>query len=187
MKINNMTVSRVEYLFTIGGKYLKVVLSHREGKSQADLFLDGEKVYYHVLESFTEMSTDDVELIEKIITQLGQDTDRWIKDCNFIESNRGSLKLVNKATIYSIDFPYIVYTLKVTTAETGNGYLFKLEYTNNKNSDILNAVVEALDREELLAKAVAYAETIASISTMFITNPGMYAKTAFSQYFINEA
>ncbi len=174
-----------EYNFEYLDNHVKAVLGYHDGKASIDLYINNELAYYYIIHDLKTLMLDDSELIELAAFRIFEDKERWIRDCSIIRNHIKDFKLIDKGSVYTASLEDTMFFLKLSTTEKkdGQGYIFRLEYTNDKNKDILNCYVEANDYVELIQKSFVYAKTITDISTIFTKNQSQLMNNAFSKYF----
>lgn len=174
-----------EYNFEYENYKVKAILGYHDGRASVDLFINDDFAYYYIINDLKTLILDDTELIDIAADRIFEDRERWIRDCSVIKDHMHEFKLVNKGSIYTYTSGDLIFFLKLTTTNKtdGHGYIFRLEYTNNQNKDVLDCYVEANDYAELIGKSFSYAQTITEISTIFTNNQSQLMNNAFSKYF----
>ena len=174
-----------EYNFDCLGNQVKACLGFHDGKASIDLYINNALAYYYIIHDLKTLMLDDTELIELAAFKIFEVMESWLRDCSILKTHFRDFKLVNKISIFTFSINDIIFFLRLSTEEKKDksGYLFRLEYTNDSNRDVLDSLVEAKDYDELIKKTSMYARSITEISGLFEKNSEQFMRNAFSKHF----
>ena len=136
-----LKIVSTEYNFDCLGNEIKAVLGFHDGKASLDLFINNHLSYYYIIKDFKTLTMDDLDLIELAAMKIYEDKERWLRDCSIIKDHFNDFKLINKGSMFTFDTNGIIFFIKISIEEKDDKYLFRLEYTNSKNNDILDCMV----------------------------------------------
>lgn len=178
-----LNLARTEYYMEYKDTIAKAMLTCSNNKGEVYIFLNDDMAYYYLVDDFTMLSMDDIELSMSVIRHMLEDKSRWIKDLSIVGDHLSEFKFTNKVAVYkgivgSLEF-YLHMSSRTNEDGTSN---FHIVTSTPASKDVFEFDINAKNFDELLVKLSYYAEAVAIVASEFTTRKDEIMSSTFAQY-----
>ena len=116
-----------------------------------DIYIDAKHIYSCKVNNIRLLLMEDLEIVKEVFETFKNDKDRWIDyaECHTLTKTKDLYSFYGRETQLDFIEADITFHLKIKEQE---GKVFRLEFTNDTNDDVMTCYCHANSIEELKFK-----------------------------------